>query len=58
MAAEPRQLCTLRPGFDNLSLADQAALIENCHALDAEQYRRLEAKNAALVDHIVRQQHR
>ena len=50
MQPEPRELCKLRPEFDNLDLADQMALIANCHALDAEHYRRLESKHKALAE--------
>ena len=44
MQAEPAVLCQLRPEFDNLVLADQLAMVDNCTALRAEQYRRLERK--------------
>ena len=52
MQPEPRELCKLRPEFVNLELPDQLAMISNCHALDAERYRRLEIKHGALVDWI------
>jgi len=44
-----RRLCTLGPGFGNLSLEDQAAMIANCRALDAEAFRVCEARHDALV---------
>jgi len=52
MQPEPRSLCILKPEFDNMSREDQAALLDNCHAMDAEQYRRLERKFGSLVDWI------
>jgi len=52
MEPEPRLLCTLKPEFDNMTREDQAALVDNCHALDSEQYRRLERKFLSLVDWI------
>lgn len=47
-----RLLCTLGPGFGNLSLEDQAAMIANCRALDAEAFRVCEARHRALVEWI------
>lgn len=35
-----------------MTLADQLALVANCHAIDAEHYRRLERKHAALAEWI------
>lgn len=54
MAIEPPQLCVLRPEITNLDFSDQLALILGCHVADAETYRRLEAKHAALVNWIER----
>lgn len=48
MQPEPSELCQLRDTFDNLDLGDQLALVSNCHAMDAEHYRRLERKYAEL----------
>lgn len=50
MEPEPPQLCTLRPEIVNLEVADQLAMILACHIADAEKYRRLEVKHAALVE--------
>lgn len=52
MQPEAKELCKLRPEFDNLPLNDQLALIANCHAMDAEHYRRLERKHRELVEYI------
>lgn len=45
-----RQLCTLRPEFVNLELADQLAMILACRIADAEAYRRCEVKQKALAE--------
>jgi hypothetical protein len=45
-------LCELRPEFGNLSLEDQAAMILNCRALDAEAFRVCQARHKGLVDWI------
>jgi hypothetical protein len=52
MRAEPRDLCKLRPEIVNLDLPDALAMVLNCHAVDAEQYRRLERKHGELVEFI------
>lgn len=52
MQPEPRELCQLRPEFDNLELQDQLAMLANCHAMDAEKFRRLERKHLELADWI------
>lgn len=43
------RLCELRPEFGNLSLEDQAAMILNCRALDAEAFRVCAVKHDALA---------
>lgn len=43
------QLCTLRPEIVRLELADQLAMILACKLADAEQYRKCETKQQALV---------
>lgn len=48
MQAEPSTLCQLRPEIVNMAIEDALALIVNCRVMDAETYRRLEAKHAAL----------
>lgn len=50
MAPESPQLCTLRPEIVNLDVADQFAMLLACHIADAETYRRLAVKHAALVE--------
>ncbi len=52
MQPEPKQLCQLRPEIVNLDMADALALILNCHAVDSEQYRRLELKHRVLGEWI------
>jgi len=46
------RLCELRPEFGNLTLEDQAAMILNCRALDAEAFRVCSARHRSLVDWI------
>lgn len=46
------RLCELRPEFGNMTLEDQAAMILNCRALDAEAFRVCAARHRSLVDWI------
>lgn len=52
MQAEPSTLCQLRPEIVNMAIEDALALIYGCRVMDAETYRRLEAKHGALRDWI------
>lgn len=52
MQPEPKAGCLLRSEFANLELADQLAMISNCHALDMEAYQRLTRKHKELADWI------
>ena len=45
-----RDLCVLGPGFRNLTLEDQAAMVLACRIADAEAYRTCEARHRQLVD--------
>lgn len=48
MQPEQATLCQLRPEIVNMAIEDALALIVNCRVMDAETYRRLEAKHGAL----------
>ena len=48
MQAEPATMCQLRPEIVNMAIEDALALIYGCRVMDAETYRRLEAKHGAL----------
>lgn len=43
-----RQLCQLRPEIVNMAIEDALALILNCRLVEAERFRVLERKHAAL----------
>lgn len=45
-------MCQLRPEIVNMAIEDALALIYGCRVMDAETYRRLEAKHGALRDWI------